>query len=303
MQTTSANIFLQKNWIICKIKLTFIAKNFNIMALISTNGDRELPTETAEAHISLAVVLFVCSVLILVGNSFTIVSILQFTRRKNTYTLLIVSLSFTEVFNVLGPNGIALYAILDKSRELKDLFTLCRVQAWLMVFFRIVATILVFVLTLDRVFVTTLPQFYHKHWKGKLFIIIFFGIWISATFLATWPLLWLEGFQVSSDSGGLFCLFPHDSPFAQFFVLLHCFLLVISCFCFYAIFGMAGKKSFDTKNAKHENMDISSRQLIAEKDIFASSKEFSRLVVLVAVVYFCSLLPWMVSIGKICFPF
>lgn len=230
MQTTSANIFLQKNWIICKIKLSSIAKNFNIMALISTNGDRELPTETVEAHISLAVVLFVCSVLILVGNSFTIVSILQFTRRKNTFTLLIVSLSLTEVFNVLGPNGIALYAILDKSRELKDLFTLCRVQAWLMVFFRIVATILVFVLTLDRVFVTTLPQFYHKHWKGKLFIIIFFGIWISATFLATWPLLWLEGFQVSSDSGGLFCLFPHDSPFAQFFVLLHCFLLMISCF-------------------------------------------------------------------------
>lgn len=66
---------------------------------------------------------------------------------------------------------------------------------------------------------------------------------------------------------------------------------------------MAGKKSFDTKNAKHDNMDISSRQLIAEKDIFASSKEFSRLVVLVAVVYFCSLLPWMVSIGKISFPF
>lgn len=265
------------------------------MELESTNGNRESPNEISEAHISLIVVLFVFSVLILVGNLLTIVSILHFTKRKNTLSLLIVSLSFTEVLYVLGPNGIALYVIFDEDKEFKDLFTLCRVQAWTVVFLRIAATLEITLLGLDRVFNTALPHFYHKRWKGKLFVLFFFGIWICATFIATWPLLWLEGFSISNDTQGTFCLFSYDSSFAKFFVLFHVCLLAISCFSFYTIFTKSNKKSFSTKMAKDVDLDVSSRQLITERDIHTSTKDLSRLVALVVVVYFGCLLPWIVS--------
>ncbi|KAJ7393548.1 hypothetical protein OS493_006533 [Desmophyllum pertusum] len=121
----------------------------------STNGN----SETSEIHISVVVILFVFSIFILVGNLLTIISILQFTRRKNTLSLLIVALSLTEVLNALGPNGIALYVFFDKSKDFHDLFTLCRVQAWTIVFLRIAATLIITLLGLDRVFVTALPHF------------------------------------------------------------------------------------------------------------------------------------------------
>ena len=258
----------------------------------STNGN----SETSEIHISVVVILFVFSIFILVGNLLTIISILQFTRRKNTLSLLIVALSLTEVLNALGPNGIALYVFFDKSKDFHDLFTLCRVQAWTIVFLRIAATLIITLLGLDRVFVTALPHFYHKHWKGKLFIVFFFGVWLCATFIATWPLLWLEGFHISSDTQGTFCLFPYTNSFAKFFVLFLVCLLVVCCFSFYTIFSMSSKKSFSTKLATDVSLvSTSSKQQIVTRDGHTSTKDLSRMVALVVLIYFGCILPWVVS--------
>ena len=257
----------------------------------SANGNQATSSETSAIHFSFAVILFAFSFLILVANLLTIISVLQFTNRKNTFSLLIVSLSLTEVLNVLGPNAIALYVFFDKDKGFQDLFTLCRVQAWIAVFLRVSASLVITLLALDRGFATALPRFYHKRWKGKLFVLFFFGIWMCAAFIATCPLLWLEGFNVSSDTQGTFCLFPYNSSFARFFVLFLLCLLAICCFSFYTMFSMSNRKSFSTTD-----LDLaSSKQRISARDVHMSSKQLSRMVTLIVVVYFCCILPWMVS--------
>ncbi|KAL9971356.1 hypothetical protein ACROYT_G023869 [Oculina patagonica] len=139
----------------------------------SANGNRESPSEASEIHVSAVVFLCVFSFLIFAGNLLTIVSILQFTKRKNTFSLLIIALSLTEVLNVLGPNGIAF---------------------------------------------------------------------------------------------------------------------------FYTMFSMSNKKSFSTKFPTDVDL-VSSKQQIAARDVHTSTKELSRMVALVVVIYFCCILPWMVAIS------
>lgn len=264
------------------------------MESYNENGDQASSSETSEIHIVVIVVLFVFSFLILAGNLLTIISIFQFTKRKSTLSLLIIALSLTEILTVLGPNAIALYMFFDKNKEFEDLFTLCRVQAWLVVFLRIAESFIITLLAMDRMFLTAMPHFYHKHWKGKLFVLFFFGIWMCAAFLATWPLLWLEGFHISSDTKELFCLFPYNGSFARFFVLFLLCLLVICCFSFYTIFSMSSKKSFSTKLSTNKDL-ASSKQQIVGRDVYSSTKELSRMVALVVVIYFFCIMPWLVS--------
>lgn len=260
----------------------------------SENGDQASLSGTSEIHVVVIVFLFVFSFLILAGNLLTIVSILQFTKRKNTMSLLIITLSLTEVLTMFGPNAIALYMFFDKNKEFEDLFTLCRVQAWLVVFLRFAESLIITLLALDGVFLTAMPHFYHKYWKGKLFVLFFFGVWICAAFIATWPLLWLEGFHVSSDTQEIFCLFPYNNSFARFFVLFLLSLLVICCFSFYTMFSMSSKKSFSTKLSTNKDLASSKQQIVA-RDVYSSTKELSRMVALVVVIYFCCIVPWLVS--------
>ena len=258
------------------------------------NGDRPWLSETSEIHMVVIVILFVFSFLIIAGNLLTTISVSQFTKRKYSLSFLIIALSLTEVLTMLGPNAIALYVFFDKTKGFEELFTLCRVQAWLVVFLRIVESLIITLLALDRLFLTAMPHFYHKRWKGKLFVLFFFGIWICAAFIATWPLLWLEGFHVSSDTQELFCLFPYNNSFARFFVLFLLCLLVICCFSFYTMFSMSSKKSFSTKPSANKDL-ASSKQQIVGRDVYSNTKELSRMVALVVLIYFCCILPWLVS--------
>ena len=261
------------------------------------NGEQTPNSETSEIRISLIIVLFVISIFILAGNLLTILSILLFTKRKNTFSLLLIALSLTEVLNILGPSTISLSVFFDKGNDFHQVFTLCRVQAWTIVFLRIAATLIVTLIGLDRVFITVMPCFYRKQWKAKLFVAFFFGTWIVAAFIATWPLLWLDGFHVSEDTRETFCLFQYNNPFAVFFVLFLCFMLVVSCLCFCTIFSVSNKKSFSTKLATNDNFD-SSKQRVAlmDRDVHSDDKQLTRVAAVVVALYFCCLLPWMVSL-------
>lgn len=258
------------------------------------NGDPASLSEISKIHMVVIVVICVFSFLILAGNLLTIISVLQFTKRMSTLSLLIIAVSLTEVLSMLGPNGIALYMFFDKNKEFGDLFTLCRVQAWLVVFLRITESLVITLLALDRVFLTAMPHFYHKHWKGKLLVLFFFGVWICAAFIATLPLLWLEGFHVSNDAQEIFCLFPYNSSFARFLVLFLLCLLVICCFSLYTMFSMSSKKSFSTKLSTSKDLASSKKQIVA-RDVYSSTNQLSRMVALVVVIYFCCILPWLVS--------
>ena len=261
------------------------------------NGVSKSEEDSSQIQKILVVFVFVASLFILVGNLLTIISVLFFTKQKNTFTLLLIALSLTDVLSVLGPNAIALFVSLDQSKEFRDRFTLCRVQAWMTVFLRIAATLIITLLTLDRAFITVFPHFSRKQWKRKLFVVFFFGIWIVASFVATWPLLWLDGFHVSEETENIFCLFEYENPFGVFFVLFVFFSLAICCFCFCIIFSTANRKSFSTKRARlDEDLGSSTRQHdIVGRDAHSDTKELSRIAALVVAIYFCCILPWTVS--------
>ena len=262
----------------------------------AVNGVSKSEEDSTQIQKILIVFVFVASLFILVGNLLTIISVLFFTKQKNTFTLLLVALSLTDVLSVLGPNAIALFVSLDQSKEFRDLFTLCRVQAWMMVFLRIAATLIITLLTLDRAFITVFPHFSRKQWKRKLFVVFFFGIWIVASFVATWPLLWLDGFHESKDTENIFCLFEYKNPFGVFFVLFLSFSLAVCCFCFCIIFSTANRKSFSTKRARlDEDLSSSKQNDIVGRDAHSDTKELSRIAALVAAIYFCCILPWTVS--------
>lgn len=263
----------------------------------AVNGVSKSEEDSSQIQKILVVFVFVASLFILVGNLLTIISVLFFTKQKNTFTLLLIALSLTDVLSVLGPNAIALFVSLDQSKEFRDLFTLCRVQAWMTVFLRIAATLIITLLTLDRAFITVFPHFSRKQWKRKLFVVFFFGIWIVASFVATWPLLWLDGFHVYEETENIFCLFEYENPFGVFFVLFLFFSLAVCCFCFCIIFSAANRKSFSTKRARlDEDLGSSTRQYdIVGKDAHSDTKELSRIAALVVAIYFCCILPWTVS--------
>ena len=252
--------------------------------------------DSSQIQKTLIVFVFVASLFILVGNLLTIISVLFFTKQKSTFSLLLTALSLTDVLSVLGPNAIALFVSLDKSKEFRDLFTLCRVQAWMIVFLRITVTLIITLLTLDRAFIAVFPHFYRKQWKGKLFVVFFFVIWIVASFVATWPLLWLDGFHVSKETENTFCLFEYENPFGGFFVLFLFFSLAVCCFCFRIMFSKGNRKSFSTKRARlDEDLGFSKQNDIVGRDAHSDTKELSRMVALVVAIYFCCILPWTVS--------
>ena len=261
------------------------------------NGEQTPSSETSEIRISLIMVLFVISIFILAGNMLTILSIFLFTKRKNSFSLLLIALSLTEVLNVLGPSAISLSVFFDEGNDFHQVFTLCRVQAWTIVFLRIAATLIITLIGLDRIFITVLPRFYRKQWKGKLFVVFLFGTWIVAAFIATWPLLWLDGFHVSEDTRDTFCLFLYKNPFAMFFVSFLCSMLVVCCLCFCTIFSMSNKKSFSTKSATDDDFGSSKQRVgLMDKDVHSDDKQLTRMAALVVALYFCCLLPWMVSL-------
>lgn len=252
--------------------------------------------DSSQIQKTLIVFVFVASLFILVGNLLTIISVLFFTKQKSTFSLLLTALSLTDVLSVLGPNAIALFVSLDESKEFRDLFTLCRVQAWMIVFLRITVTLIITLLTLDRAFIAVFPHFYRKQWKGKLFVVFFFVIWIVASFVATWPLLWLDGFHVSKETENTFCLFEYENPFGGFFVLFLFFSLAVCCFCFRIMFSKGNRKSFSTKRARlDEDLGFSKQNDIVGRDAHSDTKELSRMVALVVAIYFCCILPWTVS--------
>lgn len=272
----------------------------NDMELAESVNRGQTPSgETSEMYIIFVTVLFVISSCLLAGNLLAIISILLFTKRKKTFSLLLITLSITEVLNILGPNAMSLYVFFDEANNFHTLFTLCRVQAWAIVFLRTATTLLITLLGLDRAFITVIPRFYRRQWKGKLAILYYFGIWIIAAFVATWPLLWLDGFHMSRDAQDTFCLFLYKNPFAGFFVLFLLCSLVVCCFCFCVIFSKSHKKSFSTMSTTDKNITGSAPKqqavVMDTRDVHSSEKYLTRIAALIVAIYFCCYLPWMVS--------
>ena len=263
------------------------------MEPISNNSTKVLVSETAAIHTALVVTLFVLSIFILLGNLLTTVGLLLFTRRRNTLSLLISALSFSEILDVLGPGAVVLYVYFDRDMNFYERFTLCRLQAWLIVFLRITSSLLITLMGLDRIFAFSFPQFYQQRWKGKIPTAVVLAIWIFAAFVATWPLLWLEGYRLSRDGLNASCTFPYNGVFAAIFVLFLFLFLSFSLFCFCSICVPANKESFSTtKSLSHGTMSIPIQQVTKRAN---NARKLSRMVALVIVVYSLHILPWMVS--------
>ena len=252
-------------------------------------------TANSESSLEIRVALIisvVISFLILAGNLFTVVSIFCFIKRRNTSSFLLITISLIDILNILGPNTVSFFVFFDKESNFHNDFTLCRIQAWAIVFLRSASALAILFLSFDRVFITVTPRFYRKKWKGKLFVAFFFGKWVVSAFIATWPLLWLNAFQISKDTRDTLCLFLYENPFAGFFVVFLLCSMLVCCLCFYVIFSTSNKKSFSTEAAKDEEFGYNTKQvsLVDSTD----EKDLNGLTSVLVGVYFCCIMPWMV---------
>ena len=263
------------------------------MESVNVNGGLTANSKSSlEIRVTLIITVFAISVLILAGNLFTVVNIFCFIKRRNTSGFLLITISLIDILNILGPNIVSFFVFFDKESNFYYYSTLCRIQAWAIVFLRCASALTISLLSLDRVFITLTPRFYRKKWKGKLFVAFCFGKWIVSAFIATWPLFWLDAFQISKDTRDTLCLFLYENPFAGFFVVFLLCLMLVCCLCFYVMFSTSNKKSFSTEAAKEEEFTYNTKQVS-----LVNSTEEKDLNILTSVLfgfYFCCIIPWMV---------
>lgn len=253
-----------------------------------------------ETRVTLIITIFVISFFILAGNLFTVVNIFCFIKRRNTSSFLLITISLIDILNILGPNIVSFFVFFDKESNFHNHFTLCRIQAWAIVFLRCASALTISLLSLDRVFITLTPRFYRKKWKGKLFAAFCFGKWIVSAFIATWPLFWLDAFQISKDTRDTLCLFLYENPFAGFFVVFLLCSMLVCCLCFYVIFSTSNKKSFSTEAAKEEEFSYNTKQVSLVNS--TEEKDLNILTSVLFGVYFCCIIPWMVREKQIFHP-
>lgn len=259
----------------------------NVNAGLAANSKSSL-----EIRVTLIITVFVISFFILAGNLFTVVNIFCFIKRRNTSSFLLITISLIDILNILGPNIVSFFVFFDKESNFHNHFTLCRIQAWAIVFLRCASALTISLLSLDRVFITLTPRFYRKKWKGKLFVAFCFGKWIISAFIATWPLFWLDAFQISKDTRDTLCLFLYETPFAGFFVVFLLCSMLVCCLCFYVIFSTSNKKSFSTEAAKEEEFSYNTKQVSLVNS--TEEKDLNILTSVLFGVYFCCIIPWMV---------
>ncbi|EDO35093.1 predicted protein [Nematostella vectensis] len=219
------------------------------------------------------ILLVVASCVIACGNGLVLIAISRFTYKTYTLNPFIASLSLGDILH-LGPAAVALYVyVTHENQGFNDLITLCNVQAWLMVFLRMVASFSVLLIGVDRTLSLSTPKFYHFRWRGRLLYSLVLAIWIIAAFLASWPLFAGNGAITEfKDAPRIYCLFNPYGEFALFFALFNTVLVLISAVFIWSILSSSRRTLF---SARFSN---SSGRVLIEKRCNLAHEQCSRMM-------------------------
>ena len=278
------------------IKLTQRTRKVERM---TPNGDTTNTSDTARADnptiytvYIIYVILF--SVLIVLGNSLTTLSILCFTPSKTIVGTVISFVSLAEVCNVLGARIITIYVHFTREFRLSPQSRLCQVQGYFSTAARLTTISLVCLLCVDRTLANFAKDFHHLKWRGTPFRIALSSIVLFSAFAASWPLFGFGKFVPAEETFNAHCIFQPDSfavfvvcflgPQLTFIATASCVLIFKSPSAFEASFRASSRVS--VKNGRLQNP---ARHL--------HRRTLARMCGSIALLYFFCHTPWNVSTG------
>lgn len=169
---------------------------------------------------AIVVILISFSSVVVFGNLFAVISIAKHSSSSLT-SVLVCYLSCVELLHAVACGTTTVYSYYSTHHSFDGNSMLCDFYAWLYLVFRIKTTLLVSLLTFDRVLLSSKPKFYVESWisrRTRWILAIF--VFISSLALASVP-LGASSFVPSPDARKFHCLFAYDGSYAVFYIAFH----------------------------------------------------------------------------------
>ena len=258
-------------------------------------------TETISTEFQ-AGILIILEIVIVVGNTLTMLTVLRLRKRPLVVDVLIFSLSLADVMNAVSSVTIAIlmrYLILH-DQEIPWL--MCQAQGWCIVAFQMMSVFIISMICLDRFTATVKPFWHLQHFYTptravKAVALVSFLSFLAASCpLLGWgayhPLQWLA-----------ICLFNYRSSYAIFIAVFGYVQLGVVLFSSVAIVYSLGKFSkrqyelkatYFPKGSRNRNTECM-QKLKMRTQSQRQSRQLAKIGLVVVVFFYISWLPLMVS--------
>ena len=254
-----------------------------------------------------ALILIIMGVLIVVGNSLTMLTVLWLRKRCLVVDVLIFSLALVDVTNALTSVTIAVLMRLFILRDQEFPRLLCQVQGWCVVAFEMMSVFVISMICFDR-YVAIVKPFWHRSQMTctrAVKAIIFASV--LSVLAASCPLLGWDSYR-QLDWLAL-CLFDYQSSYAIFIAIFGYVQLIFVLLSSMAIVHSLRKFSDRQRRlkAKHTpkmRTEAESQQTEAEHNVRKlnqsqkQSRQLAKIGMVVVVFFYMSWLPLMVSYRK-----
>lgn len=191
--------------------------------LTTSPGDYNDTSNTA-----IIVVLIIFSSFAVIANLFAVISIIRHTL-SSIIGFFVCLLSIVELLHAIACGTTTLYSFLKTQHSFEQNSTLCNFYAWLYIIFRLKATLLVSLLTFDRVLLSLRPTFYVRKWTSfRTRWILPSSVFLVALLLASLPVV-TSSYDTSPDGRRFHCLFRYAEGYAVFYIAFYFVQAVSTC--------------------------------------------------------------------------
>ena len=172
---------------------------------------------TNEAIIVILISFSSCIVLV---NLFAVIGIARHSSTSMT-SMLVCYLSSVELLHAIACGTTTVYTYYNVRYSFEENIMMCGFYAWFYIIFRIMATLLVSLLTFDRVLLSYKPTFYVRTWGSRrMRWILAVSVFVLSLALASVP-FGASSFVPSPDAMRFHCLFRYDGAYSIFYVAFH----------------------------------------------------------------------------------
>ena len=170
---------------------------------------------------AIIVVLISFSFCVVFVNLFAVISIARHSSTSMT-SMLVCYLSSVELLHAISCGTTTVYTYYNVRYSFEENIMMCEFYASFYLIFRIMATLLVSLLTFDRVLLSFKPTFYVRTWGSRrMRWILAVSMFVLSLALASVPFGASSSFVPSPDAGRFHCLFRYDGAYSIFYVAFH----------------------------------------------------------------------------------
>ena len=250
-----------------------------------------------------ALILIILQVLIVVGNTLTMLIVLRLRKRLVVVDMLIFSLALVDAMNALTSVTVAILIRFLILRDHEIPWQLCQAQGWCIVAFEMMSVCIISMICFDR-FVAIVKPFWHlrqmtctRTVKAVVFISLF------SCLTASLPVFGWDSYR-QLDWLAL-CLFNYQSSYAIFIAIIGyiqlIFVLISSVAIVYSLSRFSKRqRKFKAKDIPNRNTKYSLRTERRQKTTIRTQaqrqgRQLAKIGMVVVVFFYMSWLPLMVS--------